>query len=89
MTLIAPVRGERNLVVGHVRIEAELSPEPRFYWGTIDSYGTWHEADSLQEATARALGYRDLADANPAVCYADWPHAMHVTPRGYCPGVWR
>lgn len=63
MTLIAPARGEANVIVGAVRIEAELSPEPRYYWSPAENYGRWHEADSLQEATARALGFRDLADA--------------------------
>lgn len=59
MTVDAPVRGERNQIVGHIRITAELSPHPRFYWRR-DGAARWHEAAGLQEACARALGMTDV-----------------------------
>ena len=64
MTLHANVRRPgTNLPAGVVRVEYELSPAPRYYWSSADAPASWHEADSLQEATARALGFRDLEDA--------------------------
>jgi hypothetical protein len=64
VTLVCLVPGPGTQIpVGRIRIDAELSDSPRFYWqGHWD--WRWFEAASLAEATARALGYRDLEDAH-------------------------
>jgi len=64
MTIIALVHGPGTQIpVGRIRIEAELSGEPRWYWQGHHDW-RWFEADGLAEATARAMGHRDLSEVD-------------------------